>query len=89
MMLMNRTRTSIVGLIVSTQDFQELQKYITQLINMGHAIVVIFSWVFFISISALLVVILGTYLADTFKDSRFDKWWRRHIIDDIPEELED
>ena len=57
---------------------------------MGHAIVVIFSWVFFISISALLVVILGTYLADTFKDSRFDKWWRRHIIDDIPvvEEIE-
>ena len=56
---------------------------------MGHAIVVIFSWVFFISISALLVVILGTYLADTFKDSNIDKWWKRHIIDDIPEELED
>ena len=56
---------------------------------MGHAIVIIFCWVFFISISALLVIILGTYLADTFKDSRFDKWWRRHIVDDIPEELED
>ena len=56
---------------------------------MGHAIVIIFSWVFLISIGALLVVILGTYLADKFKDSKFDKWWRRHIIDDIPEELED
>ena len=56
---------------------------------MGHAIVIIFSWVFFISISALLVIILGTYLADTFKDSKFDKCWRRHIIDEIPEELED
>jgi hypothetical protein len=50
---------------------------------MGHAIVIIFSWVFFISISALLVIILGTYLADTFKDSKFDKWWRRHIIDEV------
>ena len=53
------------------------------------AIVIIFCWAFFISISVLLVVILGTYLADTFKDSKFDKWWRCHIIDDIPEELED
>jgi hypothetical protein len=56
---------------------------------MGHAIVIIFCWAFFISISVLLIVILGTYLADTFKDSKFDKWWRCHIIDDIPEELED
>jgi hypothetical protein len=82
-------RLSIVGLIVTILVFQEILKYITQLINMGHAIVVIFSWVFFISIGALLVIILGTYLADTFKDSKFDKWWRRHIIDEIPEELED
>jgi hypothetical protein len=50
---------------------------------MGHAIVIIFCWVFFISISALLVIILGTYLADTFKDSKFDKWWRHHIIDEV------
>jgi hypothetical protein len=56
---------------------------------MGHAIVIIFSWVFFISFSVLLVIILGTYLTDVFKDSKFDKWWRLHIIDDIPEELED
>ncbi len=47
------------------------------------AIVIIFSWVFLISIGAFLVVILGTYLADTFKDSRFDKWWKRNIIDEV------
>ena len=29
------------------------------------------------------VIILGEYLADTFKDSKFDKWWRRHIIDEV------
>jgi hypothetical protein len=56
---------------------------------MGYAISMVFFWVFLISTSSLLVVILGTYLADTFKGSKFDKWWRRHIIDDIPEELED
>ena len=50
---------------------------------MGHAIVIIFSWVFFISFSVLLVIILGTYLTDVFKDSKFDKWWRRHIIDEV------
>jgi len=50
---------------------------------MGHAIVIIFSLVFLISIGVLLVVILGTYLADTFKDSKFDKWWRHHIIDEV------
>ncbi len=47
------------------------------------AIVIIFSWVFLISIGAFLVIILGTYLADTFKDSRFDKWWKRNIIDEV------
>jgi hypothetical protein len=56
---------------------------------MGHVIVIIFSLVFLISLGILLVIILGTCLGDTFKDSKFDKWWRRHIIDDIPEELED
>jgi len=50
---------------------------------MGHTIVIIFSWVFFISSSVLLVIILGTYLTDVFKDSKFDKWWRRHIIDEV------
>ena len=55
---------------------------------MGHAIVIIFCWVFFISISALLVIILGTYLADTFKGSKFDKWWNKHIITEIPEDYE-
>ena len=67
---------------------QEKLPLIIQLINMGHTIVIIFSWVFFISISALLVIILGTYLADTFKGSKFDKWWNKHIITEIPEDYE-
>ena len=56
---------------------------------MRHAIVIIFCWVFFISISALLVIILGTYLADTFKGSKFDKWWKRNVITQIPDDYED
>jgi hypothetical protein len=50
---------------------------------MGHAIVIIFSLVFLISLGVLLVIILGTYLTDVFKDSKFDKWWKRHIIDKV------
>jgi hypothetical protein len=34
------------------------------------------------------VIILGTYLADTFKGSKFDKWWNKHIITEIPEDYE-
>ena len=52
---------------------------------MGH---IIFSWLFLISSGVILLMILGTYLADTFKDSKFDKWWKRHIIDEIPEDYE-
>ena len=56
---------------------------------MKHAILIVFFWVVFISFSIFLVIILGTYLADTFKGSKFDKWWNKHIITQIPEDYED
>jgi hypothetical protein len=56
---------------------------------MLNVIAMVFFWVFLISISSLLVIIFGTYLSSKTKGSRFDKWWRRNIVDEIPEHLED
>jgi len=55
---------------------------------MLHVIFIIFSWAFLISLGVLLIIILGTYLADKFKGSKFDKWWNKHIITEIPEDYE-
>ena len=56
---------------------------------MLNVIAMVFFWVFLISISSLLVIIFGTYLSSKTKGSKFDKWWRRNVIDEIPEHLED
>jgi len=56
---------------------------------MLNVIAMVFFWVFLISTSSLLVIILGTYLSSKTKGSKFDKWWRRNIVDEIPEHLED
>lgn len=32
---------------------------------------------------------LGEYFAFKFEGSKFDKWWKRNIIDNIPKDLED
>ena len=50
---------------------------------------IIFSWLFLISSGVILLMILGTYLADTFKGSKFDKWWKRNVITQIPDDYED
>ena len=47
------------------------------------AISMVFFWVFLISTSSLLVIIFGTYLSSKTKGSRFDKWWRRNVIDEV------
>ena len=56
---------------------------------MLYAFSIVLFWVFLISITSLLVIIFGTYLSGKVKGSRFDKWWRRNVVDDIPEHLED
>ena len=50
---------------------------------MGYVISVVFFCVFLISTSSLLVIIFGTYLSSKTKGSRFDKWWRRNVIDEV------
>ena len=50
---------------------------------MSYAISMVFFWVFLISTSSLLVIIFGTYLSSKTKGSRFDKWWRRNVIDEV------
>ena len=43
-------------------------------------------WIFLFCVG---VIILGEYLADTFKGSKFDKWWKRNVITQIPDDYED
>jgi hypothetical protein len=35
------------------------------------------------------VIILGEYLAGKFESSNFAKWWKKHIITQMPEDYED
>ena len=48
---------------------------------------------FFICFLAILfcvgILILGEYLVDKFKDSKFTKWWRKNVISEMPEDYED
>ena len=35
------------------------------------------------------IIILGEYLVDTFKGSKFAKWWNNNVITQMPEDYED
>ena len=63
--------------------------YIANIDNMLFFIKAFFGICFLLVLFCIGIIILGEYLADTFKGSKFDKWWKNNVITQIPEDYED
>lgn len=70
-----------IGVIKVKQQLNTITKPIT---NNMQTIIDILMWLFFSATVMILFLIIGDGIATKFPKSRFNKWWRDHIVSENP-----